>query len=99
MTVDITAQNPVVKEALLQNIDQLKDTLLRQNISMERFNVTTGDGGGQAFNQSFREGRQTAYQTPDTHSYPLSGYYQEDSQASQVAFGDSKENSLVDMRF
>jgi len=99
MTVDITAQNPVVKEALLQNIDQLKDTLLRQNISMERFNVTTGDGGGQAFNQSFREGRQTAYQTPDTYSYPLSGYYQEDSQASQVAFGDSKENSLVDMRF
>ncbi|RQW88560.1 MAG: flagellar hook-length control protein FliK [Geobacter sp.] len=99
MTVDITAQNPVVKEALLQNIDQLKDTLLRQNISMERFNVTTGDGGGQAFNQSFREGRQTAYQAPDTHSYSLSGYYQEDSQASQVAFGDSKENSLVDMRF
>jgi len=99
MTVDITAQNPVVKEALLQNIDQLKDSLLRQNISMERFNVSSGDGGGQTFNQSFREGRQTAYQTPDAFSYPKSGYYQEDSQVRQVAFGDSKENSLVDMRF
>jgi hypothetical protein len=99
MTVDITAQNPVVKEALLQNIDQLKDSLLRQNISMERFNVSSGDGGGQTFNQSFREGRQTAYQTPDAFSYPKSGYYQEDTQVSQVAFGDSKENSLVDMRF
>ena len=99
MTVDITAQNQVVKEALLQNIDQLKDTLLRQNISMERFNVSTGDGGGQAFQQSFREGRQTAYQTPDPFSYPVSGYYQEDSQLSQAAFGDARENSLVDMRF
>ncbi|MDD2337800.1 MAG: flagellar hook-length control protein FliK [Geobacteraceae bacterium] len=99
MTVDITAHNPVVKEALLQNIDQLKDSLMRQNISMERFNVTTGDGGGQTFNQSFREGRQTAYQTPDAFSYSMSGYYQEDSPVSQVAFGDSKENSLVDMRF
>jgi flagellar hook-length control protein FliK len=99
MTVDITAHNPVVKEALLQNIDQLKDSLLRQNISMERFNVSSGDGGGQTFNQSFREGRQSAYQTPDTFSYPMSGYFQEDAQVSQVAFGDSKENSLVDMRF
>ncbi len=99
MTVDITAHNPVVKEALLQHIDQLKDSLLRQNISMERFNVSSGDGGGQTFNQSFREGRQNAYQTPDAFSYPMSGYYQEDAQVSQVAFGDSKENSLVDMRF
>jgi hypothetical protein len=72
---------------------------LRQNISMERFNVSSGDAGGQSFNQSFREGRQAAYQTPDTFSYPKSGYYQEDSQVSQAAFGDSKENSLVDMRF
>jgi len=99
MTVDITAQNQVVKEALLQNLDQLKETLLRQNISMERFNVSTGDGGGQAFQQSFREGRQTEYQTPGTFSYPVSGYYQEDSQLSQAAFGDARENSLVDMRF
>jgi len=98
MRVDITAQNPVVKEALLQNIDQLKDTLMRQNISMERFHVSTGDGG-QAFNQSFREGSQTAHQTPDSFSYPSSGYYQEDAQVSQAAYADTRENSLVDMRF
>ncbi|MHC1698337.1 MAG: flagellar hook-length control protein FliK [Geobacteraceae bacterium] len=99
MRVDITAQNPVVKEALLQNIDQLKDSLMRQNISMERFHVSTGDGQGQAFNQSFREGRQTAQQTPDTFTYPLSGYYQEDTQVNQATYADSRENSLVDMRF
>ena len=98
MRVDITAQNPVVKEALLQNIEQLKDSLLRQNISMERFHVSTGDGG-QAFNQSFREGRQTAQHTQDTFTYPLSGYYQEDPRVSQAAYADSRENSLVDMRF
>lgn len=99
MRVDITAQNPVVKEALLQNIDQLRDSLQRQNISMERFHVSTGDSQSHSFNQSFREGRQTAYQTPDTYSYPVSGYYQEDPQVSQAAYADSRENSLVDMRF
>lgn len=98
MKVDITAQNPVVKEALLQNIDQLKDTLMRQNISMERFHVSTGDGG-QTSNQSFREGRQTAQQNQDTFRYPLSGYYQDDSQVGQVAYADARENTLVDMRF
>ncbi|MRR53152.1 MAG: flagellar hook-length control protein FliK [Deltaproteobacteria bacterium] len=98
MRVDITAQNPVVKEALLQNIEQLKDSLMRQNISMERFHVSTSDGG-QAFNQSFREGRQSAQHTPDTFTYPLSGYYQEDPQVSQAAYADVRENSLVDMRF
>lgn len=98
MRVDITAQNPVVKEALLQNIDQLKDTLMRQNISMERFHVSTGDGG-QSFNQSFREGRHAGQQTADSFSYPRSGYYQEDARVTQAAYADTRENSLVDVRF
>jgi len=40
LKVDIVTDNRSVKEALMQNLDTLKDTLSRQNISMERFNVS-----------------------------------------------------------
>jgi flagellar hook-length control protein FliK len=40
LKVDIVTENRSVKEALMQNLDTLKDTLSRQNISMELFNVS-----------------------------------------------------------
>jgi len=99
MNVDISAQNSLVKEALLQNIDQLKDTLLRQNISMERFTVSTGAGQDQNSNQSFREGRQTEQHGSEGRSQQFSRYYREESPVSQVAYGETGTSSLVDMRF
>jgi flagellar hook-length control protein FliK len=99
MSVDITAQNPLVKEALLQNIDQLKDTLLRQNISMQRFDVSAGTGQEQNLNQSFREGRQTAQHGSEDRSRQYARYYREESPVSQVAYGEAGASSLVDMRF
>jgi flagellar hook-length control protein FliK len=97
VSVEITAQNPVVREALVQNIDQLKETLSRQNIAMERFDVMTGNG--QTSNQSFREGRQTAQPRFDNVRYPDTGYYQEESGKNTIAYGEAREDSLVDMRF
>ena len=40
LKVDIVTENRSVKEALMQNLDALKDTLSRQNISMDLFNVS-----------------------------------------------------------
>jgi hypothetical protein len=37
------------------NLDTLKETLLKQNLNMERFNVSSGGGNG--FSQGFREER------------------------------------------
>ncbi len=99
MSVDIAAQNPLVKEALLQNIDQLKDTLLRHNISMQRFDVSAGAGQEQNLNQSFREGRQAAQHGPEHRSHQFSRYYREESPVTQVAYGEARTSSLVDMRF
>jgi hypothetical protein len=97
MSVEVTAQNPVVKEALLQNLDQLKDTLSRQNIQMERFDVSTGTGQ-QGAGQSFREGRQTAHRLFDETPFSPAGYFREDEVAASVAGWEQRENSLVDMR-
>lgn len=44
--VEIVAENRAVREALLQQVDQLKETLSRQNIKMESFDVTTANNGG-----------------------------------------------------
>jgi flagellar hook-length control protein FliK len=97
VSVEITAQNAVVRDALVQNIDQLKETLSRQNIAMERFDVMNGNG--QTSNQSFREGRHTAQPHFDDAYYPDTAYYPEEPAAATIAFGEARQNSLVDMRF
>jgi hypothetical protein len=97
VSVEITAQNPVVREALVQNLDQLKETLSRQNIAMERFDVMNGNG--QSSNQSFREGRHAAQPHFDDTYYPDAAYYPEDPGGKTLAFGDARQNTLVDMRF
>ena len=97
VSVEITAQNPVVREALGQNLDQLKEILQRQNIAMERFDVMNGNG--QSSNQSFREGRQAAQPYFDDTYYPDAAYYPEEPGEKSIAFGEARQNSLVDMRF
>lgn len=97
MSVEVMAQNPVVKEALLQNLDQLRDTLSRQNIQMERFEVATGTGQ-QGAGQPFREGRQGAHRHADDIPYSPAGYYREESAAIPAAGWETRENSLVDVR-
>lgn len=44
--VEIVAEHRSVREALLQQVDQLKESLSRQNIKMESFDVTTANNGG-----------------------------------------------------
>lgn len=99
MSVEVTAQNHAVKEVLLQNIDQLKDSLVRQNIAMDRFDVSTGSGQQQTFNQSFSEGRHAGKQAFEDMPYGFSGYYSEEAPVARVAYGELPHSSLVDMRF
>lgn len=99
MSVDVTAQNHAVKEILLQNLDQLKDGLVRQNIAMDRFDVSTGSGQQHTFNQSFSEGRHAGKQGFEDMRYGFSGYYSEEAPVARVAYGEVSQSSLVDMRF
>ena len=56
LRLHIVAENPAVREALAANLDSLKEALSRQQIVVERFDVTTGQGQDQQ--QLFREHRQ-----------------------------------------
>lgn len=56
--VEIVAEHRAVREALLQQVDQLKESLTRQNIKMESFDVTTTNGG--LMQQQAGDWRQTA---------------------------------------
>ncbi|WP_281184412.1 flagellar hook-length control protein FliK, partial [Trichlorobacter lovleyi] len=54
--IEIVAENRGVRETLLQQADDLRETLARQNIKMDSFDVSTGLGGGAS--QQTRDWRQ-----------------------------------------
>ena len=45
LTVEIVTENRSVRDAIMQNADSLKESLARQNITMESFDITTGGKG------------------------------------------------------
>ncbi len=95
LKVDIVTENRGVRDALLHNMDSLKEILSRQNISMERFNVLTGSGYGNG--ENFRDWRQTAQNAqpnPFRRGYALTDEMPENNQA----YLDSPDNSLIDLR-
>ncbi len=57
--VEIVAEHRAVRDALLQQVDQLKESLSRQHITMESFDATTAGNGGLA-QQQHNAWRQTA---------------------------------------
>ncbi len=97
VAIDISAQNPVVKEALMQHLDTLKETLTRQNITMERFDVSTGTGHGA--DQSGRQGRGPAREQGNSASFPAGGSYREETARVKNTDWLPRENALVDMRW
>jgi len=96
LRVEIVAENRTVKDALMQNMDSLKDALARLNLEVERFNVTTGNR--QFFNQGFREGRQNNDQqaVPRLASW-LTGRSAEQNQSAEISSWQPRENALLDM--
>jgi hypothetical protein len=95
--VEVISDNLTVREALVGNLDNLKETLSKQNLNMEGFAVSTGGGGSNGFSQPFREeggnqrdssritfGRETG--SPDVSQ-----------EKSGVVWG-AAESSLVDLR-
>ena len=44
LRVEIVAENRIARDSLMQQIDQVKESLARQNINLEKFDVSTSDG-------------------------------------------------------
>ncbi len=59
LRLDIVADTRVARDALLQQADELRESLSRQNIKVDSFNVTTGNGGSQYQHQQFANWQQT----------------------------------------
>jgi flagellar hook-length control protein FliK len=95
LKVEIVAENQNVKDALVHHLDTLKDTLSRQNIAMDRFNVLTGGGGNSS--GSYREWRHTGQNAQPNPFVRFSGFSEETPQ-SNISYLDSSENSMVDLR-
>jgi len=97
VAIEISAQNAVVKEALMQHLDTLKETLARQNITMERFDVSAGAGHGA--DHSNRQERQQAQQQSNGAAFPFEGYRREETVQARHTDWLPREHSLVDMRW
>lgn len=58
LRIEVVAEQRGVRDALLQQVDELKETLARRNITMDSFDVTTSTNGG--LSQQASDWRQTA---------------------------------------
>jgi flagellar hook-length control protein FliK len=100
LKVEIVAQNQTVRDALMQNSDSLKDSLARQNITMDSFNVTTGgnSGFGQDTSNAWKQLAQQRQATP----WMPSGYHtagQQEVLRNMPVYLAGQEHAMVDLHF
>jgi len=60
LSVEIVTENKTVRDAIAQHTDGLKESLARQNITMESFDVTTGGKGSGSQGQNQNAWRELA---------------------------------------
>jgi hypothetical protein len=95
LKIEIITQNPSVKEALMQNLDTLKETLSRQNIAMDRFDVSADLRQG--LHQGGRDGRQMTQDNRVINTgFQLAAALDGDA-APNLQYSWESENSLVNL--
>ncbi|KAB0667186.1 flagellar hook-length control protein FliK [Oryzomonas japonica] len=105
LKVEIVAENRMVRDALLQNTDSLKESLARQNISMESFDVTTagrGGAGNPGQGQQQNAWREFAEQKQQNAWLSSGGYRLPDTAtavSSQLAYQTPSQHTMVDLHF
>ncbi len=95
LKIEIMTENPSVKEALMQNLDTLKETLSRQNIAMERFNVSTDIRQG--FQQGARDERQLTQGDRGSNAAFKPATADEEPALQKFLYGWDNDNSLVSL--
>jgi hypothetical protein len=95
LKVEIVTENQSVKDALMQNLDTLKETLSRQNIAMDRFNVSADLRQG--FQEGARDGRQTTQENRGTDAGFRSAPATDEDAVTNLRYHWENENSLVNL--
>ncbi|GFE59486.1 flagellar hook-length control protein FliK [Geobacter sp. AOG2] len=103
LKVEIVAQNHMVRDSLLQNSDSLKESLARQNISMDSFSVTTdGRGAGNPGQGQQQNGWREFAQQQQQNAWMSSGGYrlpEVTTVPSQLAYQTPSSHTMVDLHF
>jgi len=103
LKVEIVAENNQVRDSLIKHSDTLKEALARQNIAMETFDVSTGNGrnGAASYGQGQR-GWQELTQRQQNAAWNTSGSYRV-SDAPEIPqrplYQASARHSMVDVHF
>ncbi len=100
LRVEIVAANRGVRDALMQQADNLKESLARQNITMESFDVVTSNGQ-RGFEQNDKGWKQLAQQNFMAGS-SAGGYRYRAPEADIAAvpqYGMNKQYTMVDVHY
>jgi flagellar hook-length control protein FliK len=95
LKVEIVTDNQSVKDALMQNLDTLKETLSRQNIAMDHFNVSADLRQG--FQQGARDGKQMVQDNRGTDAGFRPAAATEEDSVTNLRYPWENENSLVNL--
>jgi len=93
LRVEVQADNRMVKDLLMSNLDSLKEALSGKNFTMEGFDVSTGGG----LNSPLSEDRGNSRQQPAFRPARGGGYEAQDDR--RVNYLTAEVNNLLDVRF
>ncbi|WP_054697470.1 flagellar hook-length control protein FliK [Geotalea toluenoxydans] len=96
LKVEVVAENAMVRDVLMANIDTLKESLSKQNVTMERFNVSTG--GNYGFSQQ-SGGEKWVPQNRSYNNYAAMGGTFAEGEEKRVSYLTGTGQGLVDVRF
>lgn len=100
LKVEIVAENRMVRDSLMQHTDALKESLSRQNIKMDSFEVTTGGNGATDGGRGQGNWRELAQQRQQNAWMPDGGYHLAKQAVPQVAAYLAKsEHTMVDLHY
>lgn len=101
LSVEIVTENRTVRDAIVQHSDALKESLARQNITMESFDVTTGGKGSGNQGQNQNAWRELAKQQQQQSWASPRGYQtaQADLPSGQAAYQRQQGQSMLDIHY
>ena len=102
LSVEIVTENRTARDAIVQHTDALKESLARQNITMESFDVTTGGKGSGSQGQNQNAWRELVKQQQQQFWTPPRGYNnttQADLHSAQTEYQRQKGHSLLDIHY
>ena len=102
LSVEIVTENRTARDAIVQHTDALKESLARQNITMESFDVTTGGKGSGSQGQNQNAWRELVKQQQQQSWTSPRGYNnttQADLHSDQTEYQRQKGHSLLDIHY